>query len=35
MQDGGEDEDDDYATVSEEDISDEDAEMKDLWLFSI
>jgi hypothetical protein len=30
MQDGGEDEDDDYATVSEEDISgDEDAEMKD------
>ncbi len=29
MQDGAEDEDDDYATVSEEDISDEDAEMKD------
>jgi len=29
MQDGGEDEDEDYATVSEEDISDEDAEMKD------
>lgn len=29
MQDGGADEDDEYATVSEEDISDDDAEMKE------
>lgn len=34
MQDGGADEDDEYATVSEEDISDDDAEMKE-WVLSI